>query len=358
MRSAFCTYQGDHSPLPSVSRLDQEMSIRTEFAPAVLLGVLPLLTLVPARRRWWYAGGLVGAMAVYAVHLGVVGPERIVRVISDLVSSGSGRRLPVPGLSEYLGRLFAVSLVVLLALIAVGALLWCRSRDRPAPQLLVAVALFGFAAIPYVLSRPDVLHVRPFAVLPLSLLPALLLVGIDALLTRERARRGLVAAIAALAVAVVVHEGDFSVDRARELRNVRSTYRGFVDDDSRHATGVVIARLRALARPGDSLFVGPLDLRRTNYGPTYMYFVLDDLEPASYYMEMNPGSANREGSGLADELRRADWLILTSEWDNWSEDNESAENGSAEPNEVVSDEFCLTVARGQYRLYERCDRAA
>ena len=76
-----------------------------------------------------------------------------------------------------------------------------------------------------------------------------------------------------------------------------------------------VERTRRLASPGDSLFVGPQDLRRTNYGPTYMYFLLRELRPASYYMEMNPGTANREGSGLADELRRADWLILTSEWD-------------------------------------------
>ena len=84
-------------------------------------------------------------------------------------------------------------------------------------------------------------------------------------------------------------------------------------------------RARALAQPGESLFVGPQDLRRTNYGPTFMYFLLRDLRPASYYMEMNPGTANREGSGLADELRRADWLILTSEWDDWNEPNESVE---------------------------------
>ena len=110
--------------------------------------------------------------------------------------------------------------------------------------------------------------------------------------------------------------------------------------------------------PGESLFVGPQDLRRTNYGPTYMYFLLSELEPASYYMEMNPGTANREGSGLADDLREADWLILASEWDNWDEPNDSEDYGPSEPNEVVRDLFCLRFERGQYRLYERCDRAA
>ena len=120
----------------------------------------------------------------------------------------------------------------------------------------------------------------------------------------------------------------------------------------------MVEHARRVTRPGESLFVGPQDLRRTNYGPTYMYFLLRELEPASYYMEMNPGTANREGSGLADDLREADWLILTSEWDDWDEPNESMDFGPSEPNDVVRDDFCLRLERGQYRLYERCDRAA
>jgi hypothetical protein len=171
-------------------------------------------------------------------------------------------------------------------------------------------------------------------------------------------RRALVAGLVVLTLALVVDYGEFSPGRASALRSVRHAYRGFEDDSSRAPARAVMARVRARARPGDSLFVGPQDLRRTNYGPTYMYFVLDELEPASYYMEMNPGTANREGSGFADELRRADWLILTSEWDDWNEPNESTVNGPAEPNEVVRDDFCLRLERGEYRLYERCDRAA
>jgi hypothetical protein len=209
-----------------------------------------------------------------------------------------------------------------------------------------------------VLSRADAPHIWPFVIMPLSLLPVLILVGIGTLGGREPVRRGLVAVVAVVTLAVVVDYADLTVDRARELRNVRHAYRGFEDDDSREAALAMRARVRALSRPGDSLFVGPQDLRRTNYGPTYMYFLLDEFEPASYYMEMNPGTANREGSGLADEVRQADWLILTTEWDNWNEPNESTVNGPAEPNEVVRDDFCLRLERGEYRLYERCDRAA
>lgn len=85
-------------------------------------------------------------------------------------------------------------------------------------------------------------------------------------------------------------------------------------------------------------------------------YLLWQLRPASYYMGMNPGTANREGSGFADELRGADWLILSTAWDDWDEPNESVEFGPAEPNEVVRDDFCLRFERKPYRLYERCDR--
>ena len=73
-------------------------------------------------------------------------------------------------------------------------------------------------------------------------------------------------------------------------------------------------------------------------------------------MEMNPKTANREGSGLADDLRGAEWLILTSDWDGFKEPNASSDYGPAEPNRVVANDFCLRYRRGTYGLYKRCDR--
>ena len=194
--------------------------------------------------------------------------------------------------------------------------------------------------------------------MPLSLLPALALLGVRLGVDRNRLRQGVAAGVVLLTLAAVIDFGDFTVDRARDLRNVRHAHRGFMDD--RPERGPRGPRPSACARtPGETVFVGPQDLRRTNYGPTYMYFELrDHLRPASYYMEMNPGTANREGSGLADELRSADWLILTSVWDDWDEPNESREYGPTEPNEVVRSSFCVRFESDQYRLYERCDRAA
>ena len=67
-------------------------------------------------------------------------------------------------------------------------------------------------------------------------------------------------------------------------------------------------------------------------------------------------TANRKGSGLADKLRTADWLILTTEWDDWDEPNESSKLGPSERNYVVRDAFWLRFKSGEYHLYERCAR--
>jgi hypothetical protein len=332
--------------------------VRFDFALAVLLGALPLLTLVRARARWWWVGGFLGAMTLYVVHAALVGPERIARVVSDLIASGPGRELPIPRPWVYPGTLLTLSGLILLLFLGVGAALWRRQQYEPVPQVLVAVALFDLGIVPYALSRADAFHIRPVALIPLGLLPAFALFVVRAAVTKPALRRTVAVGVIVASSLAIVDYGDFTLDRARETRHVRDAYRGFYDDDSGPAASAVVARTRALARPGDSLFVGPQDLRRTNYGPTYVYFLLSELRPASYYMEMNPGTANREGSGLADELRRADWLILTSEWDNWNEPNESMDYGPSEPNDVVRDDFCLRLERGQYRLYERCDRAA
>ena len=256
------------------------------------------------------------------------------------------------------GSLLALAVVVTGVLIVLGAVLWRRDGRDLTARLLVSTGVFNLALLPWSLSRPDPYHIRPLAIVPLSLVPALGLLGARSPRFGRGVRNLLVVAVAAFSLVAIVDHGGFDLDRMREARHFRDGYHGFYDDDSIEATTAVVARVKRLAAPGDTLFVGPQDLRRTNYGPTYIYFLLRELRPASYYMEMNPGTANRKGSGLADELRRADWLILTSEWDNWDEPNASMDFGPSEPNEVVRDDFCLRLESGQYRLYERCDRTA
>ena len=328
--------------------------MRLDFAPAVVVSVLPLLLFVPARSRMWYGVGLLATAVLYVPHLVIVGPERVSRVVSDLIASGPGRRLPLPRLSMYPGSLLAASVLVTALLVLLGVVLWRRGPRDLTGRVLLSTGLFSVGVLPWTLSRAEVFHIRPFALVPLSLLPAVALLLARSVGVSSRARTALGVVIVVVSLLGVLNARQHALHGFSELRGIQHAYRGFYDDDS--GAGAVVARAGRLARTGDSLFVGPQDLRRTNYGPTYMYFLLPQLRPASYYMEMNPLTANREGSGLAGELRRADWLILTSAWDDWNEPNESSKLGSSEPNDVVRSKFCLRSESGEYRLYERCRR--
>ena len=83
--------------------------------------------------------------------------------------------------------------------------------------------------------------------------------------------------------------------------------------------------------------------------------------PATRYIEMDPGVANAEDSGLADEVRAADIVILSSIRDNWSEPNDSQLDGPDEPNQVLAEQFCLIAEYGSgpfdrplFSVHQRC----
>jgi hypothetical protein len=115
----------------------------------------------------------------------------------------------------------------------------------------------------------------------------------------------------------------------------------------------MLRKLDSLSKPGERLFVGPADLRRTNYNDTYLYHMLPKLTPATYFLEMNPFSANRPGSRLAADVATADWLVLNRAWDSWNEPNRSIEYGSDAPNRVVRERFERCGKFGGYLLFHR-----
>jgi hypothetical protein len=134
--------------------------------------------------------------------------------------------------------------------------------------------------------------------------------------------------------------------------------RYFYLGDFRAYEGVQAAvdELGKLAKPGDRLLVGPSDLRRTWYSDVFIYWLFPELDPATYYIEMDPGLANKPGSSLAADVASADFVILTGLWDGWMEPNSSMDYGSDAPNQVLRDHFCVVgnYTDGQAVLYQRC----
>ena len=90
-----------------------------------------------------------------------------------------------------------------------------------------------------------------------------------------------------------------------------------------------------MTKPGDRLLVGTSDLRKTPYSEAFIYYFFPELRPGTYYIEMDPGVANREGSRLADDVASSDVLVLDLIWDVWDEPNDSRKVGSDRPNQVL-----------------------
>jgi hypothetical protein len=122
------------------------------------------------------------------------------------------------------------------------------------------------------------------------------------------------------------------------------------------AVSAAVDELDRRAQPGDRLLVGPSDLRRTWYSDVFIYWLFPELDPATYFIEMDPGLANDEDSSLAADVASADWVVLTGLWDGWMEPNSSMDYGSDAPNQVLRDRFCEVSAHenGLAVLYERC----
>ena len=113
----------------------------------------------------------------------------------------------------------------------------------------------------------------------------------------------------------------------------------------------VVAFLEAQAVPGERLFVGTGDLRLSYVNDTFIYHLLPWLTPATYFLEMNPLSANRPNSRLADDVASADWLVLNHAWNLSREPNLSTQPGSDAPNEVVRTQFELCGRTGPFEVY-------
>lgn len=355
-----------------------------------------------AWRRWkpLVAGSLLGVSPIL-VHLAVagIGPSFEGMVLEPVFRLRPGRTLPVPpswgeldgwfqkasGLRT-LGWPFPAPelshqvamwfwLVVLSALFVVGVGIWAVRRtptDRRA-RTLRAVGFLGLGMISQALQRPDTTHLAWVSCVSMALVPA----AISELL-RHRSplprRVRLPVAVAPALVIVLAVIPHFTVRSWIDLTQQtfgRNVFGYAVDNEGRNfylgskdvadAANALAVDLQADAVAGERLFVGPMDLRRTPYSDAYLYFLFPDLVPATRYIEMDPGIADAEGSGLADEVASADWLILSNVWTTWQEPNESDRLGPDEPNQVVRARFCQVGAYGAtpagepwFTLHRRC----
>lgn len=368
------------------------------LTPAALLVVVPAFLKATDGRRSRLGTGLVAGLFPFLLHLVLVGPRAMFEgmVIDPVVRLRAGRRLPLPPDPSDSGDFFArlddllrgpahlpglnrpaqitaLFWLLLTATVLLTVVAW-RWRGS-ARSRLSTMALVGVALIPMVLQRPSPNHLKFVGAWTVAVCVIAIAEPLGRHLRRLPVRHlshsapliALVAVLGGLVVIAPHHIGRYTAEVFTDGPLHRSSTnvihdgrtiplgRGAGTEAVAKELGGLVALVDALTRPGDRVFVGPADLTRTNYSDTFIYFLLPDLVPASRYIEMNPGLANRPGSGLAAELVSADVLILTNRFDGWSEPNSSTEPGDPSAAEVVAMYFCDVGGTATWRVLTPCD---
>lgn len=278
------------------------LAVGWRYEMAVVVG-LPLLPLIVGHRRAPYVvgGGLLGA-APTAWHLLEVRVAAWENVSGRLGVNFQLEPATIPPHVDW-------ALAVGAAAIGVLALRALRSGTREDwAWLLVALAM-----VPQALQRTDAHHVGFAAVV---VYPLALAAGLD--LARAgapgRARPGVgVALVAFLTVpALFLLTTVIVAASSHESRVVTSGSRSLqIPADRATDVEALIDDVRDVVPTGSALFLGTDQMGRTSFNSYPLYYLLsEEYVFDSYFLELAAGVAERDGSGLSSDIRRADALIL------------------------------------------------
>ncbi|HVF71554.1 MAG TPA: hypothetical protein VM940_08095 [Chthoniobacterales bacterium] len=341
---------------------------RLDIAPAVIAAAIPLLLHMNGGARWhWLGGAAAGILPLGVITLlAGVGPVFENLFLLPVLYSSPGRRLPLSSADSYVVCLFFTHVIASIVNVGTAIITVRRSGSETNARVFLAWALFGLFLTHQAWQRLDFLHVLYPAFVSIALLPvSLLMVSKPTESDRVGMGRATLATLTVFALVTLAaprllmrfHEAVVTIFVSPAAPTVFLEHNNrsfpFRSQESARETGRVLEQLQRLSKPGERLFVGPADLRRTNLTDTFIYHLMPQLRPATYFLEMNPFSANRTGSRLPADLESADWLVLNRRWDNWKEPNRSGELGPDAPNEVVRQRFRLLGEYGSYLLFQK-----
>jgi hypothetical protein len=371
---------------------------RLDLILAIALGGIVVMRGLEKRDRRTLWLSLAASSSLYIIHLATAGPGHVVRgmILDPIIYLRGGRRLSIPPppshLEAFLQRAgefrkirwpiptlassmqltvwFFVLPLAVVAIVVTGWRLVRADRQSRRGRTLLAAGLFSVGMLPQAVQRTDSTHFAWVSCVAIALLPLAIIEWTRrpfswAPRTRSIIAGGLVLSLLAFGIPrfTVRLFADYSAQTFGLHRQAFKIQRGprvFYTGKEWVAQAMtpLMHDLGRDSRPGDTLIVAPDDMRKTPYSDAFIYYLFPELRPGTYYIEMDPGVANAKNSRLAREVQKADFLVLSSVWDNWSEPNDSRKVGPDKPNEIVKSDFCkLGAYMGQYSLYERCDLA-
>jgi 4-amino-4-deoxy-L-arabinose transferase-like glycosyltransferase len=366
---------------------------RLDLVLGVGIASIALVRGMPKPRAHRLYAGFAAGVAPYVIQLATAGPGHSIQgmVVEPVFKLRGGRSLPIPpswghfdGFLQKAGALAQISwpfpalarphqlfLWFFLLLAAIAFVLgqgWRMVRARPdsiKARTLFVAGLFGLGILPQAMQRVDSGHFSWVSCFVFAWVPIALFELGRRHLPRASARRLTLAAAASMLVVLAFVIPAFTIrtyaDYSLQTFGVhRASYK--IEHDGRvfyygkpdraAAANMVIAAAAKVSKPGQRLFVGPVNLRKTPYSDAYLYFMLPDLVPATYYIEMDPFDVN--SSRLPQDLESADIVILSKIWDDWSEPNDSAKEGPATTQQVLDRDFChVGTYLSLYQLWQK-----
>ncbi|HEU4850908.1 MAG TPA: hypothetical protein VFT37_02005 [Telluria sp.] len=305
----------------------------------------------PRFRLARFFGGVFLVGVPLLAYLGTVGLDvSFESLVLDVLRNGPGRKLPLV-ISPALLALFAL----VAATVAAAVYGHIRKFAHSERVLMRGAAILAAGLLPSVLQRADGWHIIYVAgpVLGLAIVCAglVLKAGRPGTATLRLSVTGSVCVMLALVVL-----SSFSAMRVKHTVPIVSGDRliHFSAQPTARDLQRTVDELNRVAQPGWRIFIGPNDLRYTNYNDSFLYFLLPQLAPSSRFIELNPGVANRTGSGLAEQIASADVVVLNSSYDNWREPNASSVPGPDAANRVVAERYCEHRRLGHWRILLRC----
>jgi hypothetical protein len=355
-------------------------SCRLDLGAAFILSVLPLFLAMPYPGKKMFFAGIGIALFPFVGLIIAIGAQRIFEslVAFPIFHLGPGRYLSIASANAEVIRISFWHLLAGVVNLAAAIASPRTESNQPQRRLLLSVAIFGFLLVHYALLRFDSIHALLAGLLSISFLP----VSIFVLLSHKRLHLPAMArAVAAVAIVIlglqltfplIAHyfyrnlQAELGIGPVRQASKAGETAeprdRGvFIERNGRafpfgtapaaNAAVDAIAELEKVTVPGQRLFVGPRDLSQTQYCDTYVYHLLPQLRPATYFLEMSPAIGKNQSARLASDIESADWLLLNRTWDYMSDANVASRYGHDRATAAVKENFELWSERGPYLLF-------
>lgn len=348
------------------------LQFRPDAGPAVLLAsTIFLLAWQKTDRLRWIAGFVIGNIPML-IHLLTATPRAIWNnlIYYPLFIVKDGRIIHWADVKPVIQPLLWLYLLLALANIITGIYIWRRDPKNPSSLLHLAASVLGAGLAHQVFQRCDLAHLAMGSLLTLPLGA----ITIHFWLERwQPSKNGTLTTLAGSAICVVIflvaapaYFKQIALPQLIEAVTQRSASAISVVNGGRsypisppaaqfHATKIV-EYINQHSQPGEKIFVGPGDLRRTFYADLYFYHLfLPKLSPSGYFIELNPLLTNSETSGIDQQIRGSQWVLLNQIYDHFYEANRSAELGSNKPGLVLKTHFQEVFRSGPFLVYRRIE---